>query len=105
MIWRDRAQKALSKIIFSFSIIIFPQVSKLLIPTAETARQEYFLHACLNHDVPLLLLGPTGTGKSALTSASLIALPKDKFIINTIHFSARTSAGQAQDIIMSKVDR
>ncbi|KAK3881286.1 hypothetical protein Pcinc_014272 [Petrolisthes cinctipes] len=81
------------------------KVSKLLIPTAETARQEYFLHACLNHDVPLLLLGPTGTGKSALTSASLIALPKDKFIINTIHFSARTSAGQAQDIIMAKVDR
>lgn len=77
----------------------------MLIPTAETARQEFFLRTCLDHDVPLLLLGPTGTGKSALTNASLVNLPKDKFIINTINFSARTSAGQTQDIIMSKVDR
>ncbi|XP_069937012.1 dynein axonemal heavy chain 3-like, partial [Cherax quadricarinatus] len=81
------------------------KVSKLLIPTAETARQEFFLRTCLDHDVPLLLLGPTGTGKSAHTNATLVNLPKEKFIINTINFSARTSAGQAQDIIMSKVDR
>ena len=80
-------------------------MSQLLIPTAETARQEFFLRICIDHDVPMLLLGPTGTGKTALTNATLTNLPKDKFIVNTVHFSARTSAGQAQDIIMSKVDR
>ncbi|CAL4185259.1 unnamed protein product, partial [Meganyctiphanes norvegica] len=80
-------------------------VSKLLIPTAETARQEFFLKTCLNHDVPLLLLGPTGTGKTAITNSTMAELPQDKFVINNITFSARTTAGQAQDIIMSKVDR
>ncbi|XP_066944541.1 dynein axonemal heavy chain 3-like [Macrobrachium rosenbergii] len=81
------------------------KITKLLIPTAETARQEYFLRTCLEHDVPMLLLGPTGTGKSAITNMALVNLPKEKFIINTINFSSRTTAGQAQDIIMSKVDR
>ncbi|XP_063858635.1 dynein axonemal heavy chain 3-like isoform X1 [Scylla paramamosain] len=81
------------------------KVSQLLIPTAETARQDFFLRSCIDHDVPMLLIGPTGTGKTALTNATLTHLPKDKFIVNTVHFSARTSAGQAQDIIMSKVDR
>lgn len=83
----------------------FSQISQLLIPTAETARQEYFLKNCLYHDVPMLLLGPSGTGKTAVTNATLDDLPKDKFIINAVHFSAKTTAGQSQDIIMSKVDR
>ncbi|XP_050716714.1 dynein axonemal heavy chain 3-like isoform X3 [Eriocheir sinensis] len=81
------------------------KVSQLLIPTAETARQDYFLRNCLYHDVPMLLLGPSGTGKTAVTNSTLNDLPRDKFIINAFHFSARTTAGQAQDIIMSKVDR
>lgn len=85
--------------------IITFQVSQLMIPTEETARQKFFLRSCIDHDVPILLIGPTGTGKTALTNAVLTCLPKDKFIVNTVHFSARTSAGQAQDIIMSKVDR
>ncbi|ROT76031.1 putative dynein heavy chain 3, axonemal-like [Penaeus vannamei] len=80
-------------------------VSTLLIPTAETARLEFFLRTCLDHDVPLLVLGPSGTGKSASTTSLLVDLPKDKFIVNIVNFSARTSASQAQDIIMSKVDR
>ncbi|XP_063587791.1 dynein axonemal heavy chain 3-like [Penaeus indicus] len=81
------------------------KVSTLLIPTAETARLEFFLRTCLDHDVPLLVLGPSGTGKSASTTSLLVDLPKDKFIVNIVNFSARTSASQAQDIIMSKVDR
>jgi len=32
-------------------------------------------------------------------------LPKESFMANTINFSARTSANQTQDIIMSKLDR
>lgn len=46
-----------------------------------------------------------GTGKSAQTLSYMMSLPKDKYIPNFINFSARTSANQTQDIIMSKLDR
>ncbi|KAL8573170.1 Dynein heavy chain 3, axonemal [Nucella lapillus] len=81
------------------------KLSDLIIETAETVRQEYFLHLFLTHEIPTLFIGPTGTGKSAITNNYLIQLPKDVYIPNCINFSARTSANQTQDIIMSKLDR
>jgi len=109
---------------------IFLQVSELIIPTDETARQVFFLKVFLNNDIPLMFIGkyltnienvflrrlrskkpwsnatgPTGTGKSAITLNYLMGLPKEKFIANVINFSARTTANQTQDIIMSKLDR
>ncbi|XP_069839891.1 dynein axonemal heavy chain 3 isoform X1 [Dendropsophus ebraccatus] len=81
------------------------KVSDLIIPTMETARQSFFLNLYVEHSVPLLFVGPTGTGKSAITNSFLIKLPKDKYIANCINFSARTSANQTQDIIFSKLDR
>ncbi|MEE6497717.1 hypothetical protein FKM82_002819 [Ascaphus truei] len=81
------------------------KVSDLIIPTMETARQTFFLKTYLDHSVPLLFVGPTGTGKSAITNSFLINLPKDKYVANSMNFSARTSANQTQDIIFSKLDR
>ncbi|CAI8006104.1 Dynein heavy chain 3, axonemal, partial [Geodia barretti] len=46
------------------------KVTELIIPTVDTARQTYFLDALTRHGVPLLLVGPTGTGKSAITNAT-----------------------------------
>ncbi|OPJ87550.1 dynein heavy chain 3, axonemal isoform A [Patagioenas fasciata monilis] len=81
------------------------KVSELIIPTMETARQMFFLKTYVEHNVPLLFVGPTGTGKSAITNNFLLRLPKEKYIPSFINFSARTSANQTQDIIMSKLDR
>ncbi|XP_077305116.1 dynein axonemal heavy chain 3 [Lithobates pipiens] len=81
------------------------KVSDLIIPTTETARQSFFLNTYVEHSIPTLFVGPTGTGKSAITNSFLIKLPKDKYIANCINFSARTSANQTQDIIFSKLDR
>uniref|UniRef100_A0A803TTC8 Dynein axonemal heavy chain 3 n=1 Tax=Anolis carolinensis TaxID=28377 RepID=A0A803TTC8_ANOCA len=80
-------------------------VSELIIPTMETARQMFFLKAYVDHEIPMLFVGPTGTGKSAITNSFLIQLPKAKYTPNFINFSARTTANQTQDIIMSKLDR
>lgn len=81
------------------------QVSELIVPTMETARQSFFLKTYLDHQIPMLFVGPTGTGKSAITNNFLLHLPKNTYLPNCINFSARTSAGQTQDIIMSKLDR
>ncbi|KAG7500858.1 dynein heavy chain 3, axonemal [Solea senegalensis] len=80
-------------------------VSDLIIPTMETARQLYFLHTYLSHEIPMLFVGPTGTGKSVINNSFLEMLPKEQYTPNCINFSARTSANQTQDIIMAKLDR
>ncbi|XP_032957944.1 dynein axonemal heavy chain 3 isoform X1 [Rhinolophus ferrumequinum] len=81
------------------------KVSELIIPTVETARQSFFLKTYLDHEIPVLFVGPTGTGKSAIINNFLLHLPKTTYLPNFINFSARTSANQTQDIIMSKLDR
>ncbi|XP_008419893.1 dynein heavy chain 3, axonemal isoform X1 [Poecilia reticulata] len=81
------------------------KVSDLIIPTVETVRQTFFLHTYLSHEIPMLFVGPTGTGKSAINKSFLVKLPKEKYTPNCINFSARTSANQTQDIIMAKLDR
>ncbi|KAJ0065373.1 hypothetical protein NL108_007570 [Boleophthalmus pectinirostris] len=80
-------------------------VSDLIIPTMETARQLFFLRTYLAHEVPVLFVGPTGTGKSVINNGFLVKLPKERYTPNCINFSARTSANQTQDIIMAKLDR
>ncbi|XP_008290011.1 dynein heavy chain 3, axonemal [Stegastes partitus] len=81
------------------------KVSDLIIPTMETARQLFFLRTYLAHEIPLLFVGPTGTGKSIINKSFLVKLPKEQYTPNCIDFSARTSANQIQDIIMAKLDR
>ena len=52
----------------------------MIIPTTETVRQRYFLELFLDHDKPLLLVGPTGTGKSAITNNYILRMPSDKWV-------------------------
>ncbi|XP_041823134.1 dynein heavy chain 3, axonemal [Melanotaenia boesemani] len=80
-------------------------VSDLIIPTMDTARQLFFLHTYLAHEIPMLFVGPTGTGKSVIIKSYLVKLPKEQYTPNCMNFSARTSANQTQDIIMAKLDR
>ena len=66
---------------FMFMSTVTHQVAELIIPTMDTARQKFFLDTYLDREqdqVPLLFVGPTGTGKSAITGNYLVQLPKDK---------------------------
>jgi len=56
------------------------QFSEIIIPTMETVRQSYFLQLYLTHETPQVFVGPTGTGKSAITNNCLIGLPKEKSV-------------------------
>ncbi|KAL3321293.1 Dynein heavy chain 3, axonemal, partial [Cichlidogyrus casuarinus] len=77
----------------------------IIVPTIETIRMKYLVSTYLEHSIPTLIVGSTGTGKSVLATEHLLSLPKDEFLPNIINFSARTSANQTQDIIMSRLDR
>ncbi|XP_075973125.1 dynein heavy chain 3, axonemal [Anticarsia gemmatalis] len=81
------------------------KVGDLIILTNENACLRYFVQKMVKSRIPILIVGPTGTGKSSLILNFLLTLPKERYITNTINFSARTTANQTQDIIMSKVDR
>lgn len=77
----------------------------MIIGTDETAKHQFFLNMLLKNEIPLLFVGPTGTGKSAIVLDYLIHLPKEKFLVNVLNFSARTTANTVQDIIISKLDK
>ncbi len=63
---------------YMFIYMYYIQVSEIIIPTAETVRQVFFLETFINSEEPVLFVGPTGTGKSAITNSYLVKLPKDK---------------------------
>ncbi|XP_053593796.1 dynein axonemal heavy chain 3 [Microplitis demolitor] len=80
-------------------------VNELIMPTNEVLMQKFFMKKLLERSIPILFIGPTGTGKSSVVLNYLINLPKDKYIENVINFSAYTSAAQTQEVVMSKLDR
>lgn len=47
---------------------------------------------CLANSLPILFVGPTGTGKSAIVLDHLISMPRDRFVPNVLNFSARTTS-------------
>lgn len=77
----------------------------IIVPTSTTALQSHFFRLFLEHNQPVLFIGPTGTGKSAIVNDAILNLPSDKFTPIFINFSAQTSSVQTQDVLLSKLDR
>ena len=69
-------------------------------------RYSYLMDLMVQHANAVLFVGNTGTGKSVYVKDKLMnGIEKDLYLPNVVNFSAQTSAGQVQDIIMSKLDR
>ena len=82
------------------------QYSSIVVPTSNTAQMGHLLELLLKHDLPVLICGPTGTGKSANVMKSLFSkMPQDKYKPLCLGFSAKTTASMTQDTIDGKLDK
>ena len=71
----------------------------------ETVRQSFLLNKLMLTEKLVLLVGPTGTGKTSTVKSFLSRLAKDTFVANSMSFSARTSSLQVQTALMDKLVR
>lgn len=81
-------------------------IRQMIVPTMDTVRAAYLLEYCIKHKRPILMVGATGTGKSAYIQNYLMnSLDKDEYMAFFVNFSAQTSANQVQEIFMSRLDK
>lgn len=81
-------------------------VNQIIITTKETVRICALLDLLVRHDKPVLLVGPTGTGKTVYAN-DFLGKKIDRSVYTSIcmNFSVGTTANQVQEIIMSRLNK
>nr|XP_031841739.1 dynein heavy chain 10, axonemal [Nomia melanderi] len=79
--------------------------SEILVPTIDTLRTTWFIRTMNNLDRPTLLVGETGTSKTAIIQEILRNLSSEKFNQLLINFSSRTTSMDVQKNIEAVVEK
>lgn len=79
--------------------------SEILVPTVDTVRTTYSLQLMNEIKRPIILVGETGTSKTAIIQDFLRQLNTDVYILLNINFSSRTSSMDVQRNLESSVEK
>jgi dynein heavy chain, axonemal len=91
--------------VFPPEIDLKQSYSSIFIQTLDTLRTDYVLTKLLTNQKQVVVIGPTGTGKSLNVKQKLLTGMPKKFMSAFINFSAKTNANQTQDMIDAKLDK
>ncbi|KAL1506278.1 hypothetical protein ABEB36_005670 [Hypothenemus hampei] len=81
-------------------------ILQALIPTVDTARYMTLINMHIRYNRRLLLIGPTGTGKSFYIQDMLLnKLDKTKYEPGFITFTVQITCNQTQDLVISKLNK
>lgn len=81
-------------------------IQQVLIPTLETKKYITMIEMHINRNLPVLLVGPTGTGKTFYMQDLLMnILDQERFEPSFITFTVKITANQTQDLILSKLNK
>lgn len=81
------------------------QIQNITVVTEDVVRYTHLIDAYVQSYHPVLLVGPTGTGKSAYIKDYLRKLDNEAWVVAVFQFSAQTSQNMTQDIIDGKLDK
>ena len=62
-----------------------------IVPTVDTVRYQFLMKTLIDNRIPIMLVGPVGTGKTSVAWNSLSILDSNEFSILSINMSARVS--------------
>ncbi|KAJ8944983.1 hypothetical protein NQ318_010185 [Aromia moschata] len=81
-------------------------ILQALVPTVDTVRYMSLVDMHIRNNNPLLLMGPTGTGKSFYIQDFLMnKMNKTKYEPAFITFTVEISANQTQELVISKLNK
>nr|CAD7423389.1 unnamed protein product [Timema monikensis] len=75
-----------------------------LVPTTETTRIRYFMDLLLERKVPLMLVGPAGSGKSVIMAEKLNSLP-DNYAVTNVPFNFYTTSEMLQMVLEKPLEK
>ena len=83
----------------------FHHYQDICVETEETLRIRQVMKQMNKYRVPLLIIGPTGIGKTQIINSELASHRPEDMLIVKMNFAARTTPEEIRENFMSKVDK